>query len=700
MPSHAIPGAPGIQTAGVTEPAQAALQAMLAQTSFSTGEDFFRSLTRSLSQVMGVRHALVGEVCLPRRESVRSLAFFTDGAFRGPVEYALAGGPCELTALLKPQTILRGVQLQFPDCAVLRDLEAESYVGHPLLSSTGEVIGVLFAIHDQPLPTAEPLATVLRAFAARAGPELERRRIEGDLSASQRRYHAIFEQAAVGIAQVGVDGTILEANPTFCRILGYGREELAGKSIREITCREDWPVNASLIARAMAGEYQTYGLEKRYLHKDGSPVWAELHAALVRDAAGRPEYIIGVMQDITERKRLESQLLQSQKLDSLGRLAGGIAHDFNNLLTVLLSYTDLASSAPDALTRSKCLDSIRTAGERAAALTAQLLAFARKDGGALGSVDVRTAVADLERMLRPLLGERIDLQIFVPDGPLGASIDGAKLQQVLMNLAINARDAMGGEGRLTIEVEHLSRGAPARGPILGAARESGQSPLQRMEEAARDPQSWVRITVRDTGVGMSEAVRARVFEPFFTTKEVGRGVGMGLATCYGIVRSCGGHIAAESLPDRGTAMRVWLPWVAAVEGDDSRPSVAVEPGNETVLVVEDEPTVRRVLVEGLESRGYRVLEAASPLEALACLERHRGPLDLCVLDVVMPEMSGPALARKLAELRPQARVLFMSGYSGDNLGEFDAGQLDRLLTKPFSHDELARAVRRTLAKAQ
>jgi PAS domain S-box-containing protein len=391
---------------------------LLVETSALTGDEFFRALVRAAARVLGMRYALLGELIGSDRDQVRSLAFWRDDGFGRTVEYPLAGGPCERVVAQEPQVIVGDVRRRFPQCEVLQALEVESYVGVPVLACTGRPLGLLVGLHDRPIARPDAALAVLPLFAARAGAELERLHEQSELSVSERLYHAIFDRAAVGIAKVRLDGRIEGVNPAFCSLLGYSAGELTQKTIREITFPDDWPRNEALIESALAQELSTYGYEKRYVKKDGTVVWGALSATLVRDARGRPDFIIGVVQDIDERKRLEAQLLQRQKLESLGRLVGGIAHDFNNLITVLLSYADMAASAgDDAVELANCLDNIRTAGARAAALTAQLLAFARKRVDSTHVIDARASLAETERMLRRLIGEHIRLVTRAPAVP-------------------------------------------------------------------------------------------------------------------------------------------------------------------------------------------------------------------------------------------------------------------------------------------
>ena len=379
-----------------------------------------------------------------------------------------------------------------------------------------------------------------------------------------------------------------------------------------------------------------------------------------------------------ERRRLEEQLRQSQKMEAVGRLAGGIAHDFNNLLMVIMGHGELLRRSLDANDpRLRKVQHVMGASERAARLVRQLLAFSRKQVMEPQVVDLNDLVSDTARMLRPLLGEDVEVVTRL-DPALGrVRVDPAQIEQVLMNLAVNARDAMPSGGTITLETADVS--VPA----------SGETP----------PARQAALTVRDTGHGMDEKTRAQAFEPFFTTKAGSGGTGLGLSTVYGIVQQSGGHIAVESAPGRGSCFRILLPCAEGPgEAREAGPAAAAPPaGGETVLVVEDEPAIRALACEMLESHGYLTLGAGSGEEALGLAVRHAGPIDLLLADVVMPGLAGPALAERFAVVRPHTRVLFMSGYAGDDLARRGlADDAAHFLPKPFTQDLLARRVRDAL----
>ena len=399
------------------------------------------------------------------------------------------------------------------------------------------------------------------------------------------------------------------------------------------------------------------------------------------EASGGLE-VFGLATDVTERRSLEQQLVQSQKMEAIGRLAGGIAHDFNNLLTAILGYARFAKAGlPEGSQVREDVHQIELAGDRAAALTGQLLAYARRQIVAPRTADVNELVGRMQRMLRRLIGEDVALDLACAPGLWPTRIDSAQFEQVLLNLVVNARDAMPSGGRIVIGTrnEHFDAATVRNRPEMSMG-------------------DYVVLSVGDSGVGMDAATLARIFEPFFTTKEQGKGTGLGLAVCYGIVRQAGGHIWAASEPGRGSTFTVLLPRSESeAEGVPTPTERSPAGGRETVLVVEDEPAVRSLVSRTLASLGYHVLEAATGGEALGIAQRHPGTIDVLVSDVVMPEMNGPAVAEAVASARPGVRIVFMSGYTDAAVEAKNLGMPGAvLLTKPFDPDVLGRAVRSVL----
>ncbi|WP_337876807.1 ATP-binding protein [Elioraea sp.] len=495
-----------------------------------------------------------------------------------------------------------------------------------------------------------------------------------------RRSRELVEQLPVGIVETAPDGRVLTANPAWRRLYGFGAEEdLTGVNVTAL--HTDPAVRARRVADLLAGR-PVGRIEQPMRRRDGSTFWCEMHASAVADPAGGPIRIRGVHIDVSDRRQLEAQLHQSQKLEALGQLTGGIAHDFNNLLTVMLGS---AETLADALGHDPELRSIAEtamqAAQRGAELTASLLAFARKQPLAPRPTDLNALLARTQSLLRRSLGEQIEIRLVLRDGVWPAMVDPAQLESAVLNLCVNARDAMPRGGRLTIETANVVFDA------ADAARE---------QEVA--PGDYAMIAVSDTGIGMTPEVLARAVEPFFSTKEQGRGTGLGLSMVWGFVKQSRGHLRICSERGHGTTVTLYLPRVAADDqASATAPAAAPRGGSETILLVEDDPLVREHVAGQLGALGYRVLRAADGPEALALLEHERG-IDLLFTDVVMPGgLNGRDLADLARARQPGLRVLFTSGYAEEAIvhhGRLDPDVL--LLNKPYRRDELASRVRAAL----
>ena len=515
----------------------------------------------------------------------------------------------------------------------------------------------------------------------------ERKRAEQALRESEESSRAIIETAPDGIYIVADTGRIIEVNEAACRQLGHSREHLLRSRLSEIVA-PSFSEKATRRLQEMASGI----FESAHIRADGTEVPVEVSAChfTFRGQAAR----LGIARDTTERKRaekerisLQDQLQQAQKLESIGRLAGGVAHDFNNLLTVINGYGDLVfSQLQEGDPLREHVNEIRKAGERATQLTRQLLAFSRKQIVELKPLDLNAVVAESANMLRRLLEKDIELVADL-DPSLGMVMaDLGQFHQVLMNLVVNARDAMPGGGKLTIATMNAEVDGSYAAEHLGIA-----------------PGQFVVLTVSDTGTGIDKEIREHIFDPFFTTKPDGEGTGLGLSTVHGIVRQCGGCISVLSEPGQGATFKIYLPQMEAAAGraEVTAPSADKLRGSETVLVVENQEAVRRLAVQALKHYGYRTLEATQGGEALLLAERYSGPIDLILTDVALPLMAGKELAERLSLVRPHIRVLFMSGYSADHIsrrGPLDPGAL--YIAKPFAPKALAAKVREALGEAR
>ncbi|MBA3555867.1 MAG: response regulator [Gemmatimonadales bacterium] len=507
------------------------------------------------------------------------------------------------------------------------------------------------------------------------------RSVTGALRGRQEWFRMLLEHGSDVILTLDAQWQIGFAGPSLPHVLGWTPDQVARRPLAEFI----HPNDAEAVQAALEGAVMRSGFGEpiafRFRHSDGS--WRSLEAVgnHPRDWPG-PEHLIVTARDITPRERLESQLRQAQKMEALGRFAGGVAHDFNNLLTAIQGYAslllfDLGPIDP----RREDLEEIRKASERAAALTRQILAFSHRQVSEPEPVDLNLLIEDLERMIPRLIGEDVAVVTALDPGLGVVNADPRQLEQVIMNLVVNARDAMPEGGRLTIETanEAVAEDDPRASPDL-------------------PPGPYIVLTVGDTGTGIDPEIQANIFDPFFTTKEPGRGTGLGLSTVYGIVKQIGGHIEVDSELGRGADFRIYLPELPGARVERAaRPAALPAPrGSETILLVEDEESVRVFANKALEKQGYTVLEARHGRDALMRLAEHAGPVHLVITDMVMPEMSGGELARRLAGERPEVPVLFMSGYSDGEIAHRGLGATSAYLQKPFTSDVLARKVREVL----
>ncbi|MCI0489029.1 MAG: PAS domain S-box protein [Blastocatellia bacterium] len=511
----------------------------------------------------------------------------------------------------------------------------------------------------------------------------ESKRTEKALRAAEEKYRSMIQNAVYGIYLSTPDGRLLEVNQALVTMLGYeSAEELLKIDLSAgLYCDPD--VRARLIE-----EYCKTGIVERaeveWKRKDGTLITVRLNGQALNDERGEIESFEMIVEDVTELRLLEEQLNQAQKMEAIGRLAGGVAHDFNNLLTAINGYAEMMlMSLPEGDPMRQDAEEITKAGHRAAGLTNQLLAFSRKQTLQPRVLDLNEIIDDSAKMLRRLIGEDIEM-VILKDAALGRiKADPVQMEQVIMNLAVNARDAMIEGGKLHIETANVYLDEDYKRVHVGV--QSGP---------------YVMLAVTDNGCGMDEETRSHIFEPFFTTKEKGRGTGLGLSTIYGIVRQSGGYIDAQSQVGRGAAFRIYLPRVETpLEVARPLSDAQVSRGVETILLVEDEDIVRHLARDILKFSGYTVLEAANGGEALSMCQDYEGTIDLMLTDVVMPKMSGPELARRLAAQRPMMKAAFMSGYNDDTA--FRAGLVDSrtvYIQKPFTPNGLANKVREALDK--
>jgi PAS domain S-box-containing protein len=475
-----------------------------------------------------------------------------------------------------------------------------------------------------------------------------------------------------------------------CEIFGYTKEELEHMTVNDIAHPEDINKSPAFIQRTLRGETDRGTFEKRYLHKKGHVVACQVSSSLVRNADGSPLCFISHVHDITERKRAEEesevlreQLRQSQKMEAIGRLAGGIAHDFNNLLTIIKGYSQLSLiELKEDTPLKKNIEHIHGATDRAANLVRQLLAFSRRQILEMKVLDLNAILTNLDNMLRRVIGEDIELITILAEDLGRVKTDPGWIEQAIMNLVVNSRDAMPSGGKLTIETGNVD---------LDEASTYGHFDVE--------PGRYVMLSVSDTGAGITPEVMERLFEPFFSTKEKDKGTGLGLSTVYGIVKQSDGDIWVYSEPGKGATFKIYLPRVDEPL-EERREKVLCDEllrGSETILLVEDEENVRKLALRVLERQGYKVLSARDGDDALLICEQFKDPIHLMLTDVVMPGMSGHELAKRLKSLHPKMKVLYMSGYTDDTIvlhGVLVEGV--NYIQKPFTVDALTKKVREVL----
>jgi PAS domain S-box-containing protein len=511
----------------------------------------------------------------------------------------------------------------------------------------------------------------------------ERRTAQAELERREEHFRLLIENASDLITVINNQGVIRYQSPAARRVLGYAPEELIGRSAFEFIHPQDATPAAAAIQRAMTDPSAPVTVEYRFRHKNGQ--WRTLQSVGRDIPAHAPDgFLVVNSRDVTETRQLEEQFRQAQKMEAIGQLAGGVAHDFNNMLAVITGYANLllerATLEADA---ADYLKQVSAAAERASSLTRQLLLFSRRQIMQPRDLDLNEVVKNLSRMLQRIIGEDVRLQLRLHPAPLVTHADAGMLDQVLMNLAVNARDAMPDGGLLVIET----------------AERTVDDQFARQQPDAT-PGRYVCLSVSDTGTGIPPEVLPRIFEPFFTTKEPGKGTGLGLATVFGIVKQHQGWLAVTSPPGRGATFQICLPARSHTGDTAARAATQVRPrgGSETILVVEDEPAVRGMMRAVLQSHGYQVLEAASGLEALNLWQHHQQAVALLLIDLVMPSgLSGQELARRLQADRPQLKVIFVSGYSTETAGrDLHLRTGENFVPKPFAPDQLLEPVRRAL----
>ena len=656
------------------------------------GEAFFEALVKNLVHVLGVRYAFVAvpENNKQPYRSLYTLACCNDGELIEPFSYELDGTPCEELQSSELCFHKENVQALYPKDQLLVEMGVQAYLGVPLLSNQDKLLGILVVLNDEPYADNMGIARdVLRIFAQRASSELERLAEEKQRHLSEQKLRMALEAARMGTWEWDIKRGQIQLSPRAAKL--YGITQAHPRINTEIYLGfvhpADRPTVQKILLDCLGGISEEFTFaHRREVASEDSPKWVELRGQVAKDKNGVPVSLVGTVTDISRRKELESQLLHAQKMEAMGRLAGGVAHDFNNLLTVIMSSGDLLAEEVRELDPRfqppllELIEPLQHAADRGASLTRQLLAFAHRQVTAPRLIELDRVLNDIARLLQRVLGEDITLVVeLAPELP-PVYIDTNQFEQVLLNLAVNSRDAMPSGGVLSIK----SRAAtPDEFPL------------------ASDHEQWLMVEITDTGTGMEEEVCAQAFEPFFTTKGSGKGTGLGLATSRSIIDQFDGSIWLESTPGEGTTCSILLPAATKEEtnlGLHVREFSQSSPiGDEVILIAEDDLLVRSVAVSCFNTLGYHVLEAQDGLEAIEIARDFDGEIALVLTDILMPRMNGDELARHIAEVRPTTRIVFTTGYIGDErLHELVTEQKHPIIPKPYTPNMLARRVREEL----
>jgi len=667
------------------EELNSALYAIAARThSAEDPQDFFAAIHNIVGHLMTAKNFYIALYDAEAR--LLSFPYFVDEYDPPPVPKPLGRGLTEY--VIRSGEPLLATPTVFEDLVQRGETEligapSLDWLGVPLKGSNGCIGALVVQSYHENVRFGERDREILKFVSQQLSTAIEHKRYEEALRRSEARYRSLVLSAAYGIYRCTVAGQFLDVNPALISMMGYASVE----EILALNARRDVFFNAEEFDHLVEDYRRTgsvNGVEVQWRCKDGRIIIVRLSGRAVNGTDHPGEELEIIAEDITERRQLEEQFRQAQKMDAVGRLAGGVAHDFNNLLMVINGYTEvlLEELKLDSPLHQK-VQSIQQAADRAATLTRQLLAFSRKQMLELKVVDVNTVIGDMERLLRPLIGENIALLTRLSADAGRTRADAGQLEQVLMNLVVNAKDAMPGGGKITIQSSSVVVRPNFR------------------EHRFIQPGRYVVLAVSDSGHGMDKETLSRIFEPFFTTKEKGKGTGLGLSTVYGIIKQSGGYIFAQSEPGAGSTFYIYLP---RVEDSPEELSPAElhdreNGGSETVLLVEDEASVRELVRDTLAARGYKVLEASDGENGLRVAANYSGHIDILITDVVMPGISGRELASRLLLLRPSMSVIYLSGYTEDAVlhqGGLSPGTA--FLQKPFTLQVLTRKVREVLQR--
>jgi two-component system cell cycle sensor histidine kinase/response regulator CckA len=647
-----------------------------------------------LPQFFAAVHSIVGELMYARNlyialhdplTDVVSFPYFVDEHDSAPKSRKMNKGLTEHvlrtgeSLLATPEVLQKMEEKGEVERTGARSLD---WMGVPLKVGERTFGAVVVQTYSKNVRFCERDKEILTFVSQQVASAVEHKRNEQALRRSEWRYRSLVQSSVYGIYRASLEGKFLDVNPALISMLGYESPE----ELLALDPQKDVFMYADEHTRLIEEFRRTGrmdGIEVKWKRKNASPITVRISGRAVSNADEPADVLEAIAEDVTERRLLEDQFRQAQKMEAVGRLAGGVAHDFNNLLMVISGYTEvILGQLPLDHPLHEKARAIQQASDRATTLTRQLLAFSRKQMLELKIVDVNAVVQDMERLLRPLIGENIELLTRLEPDSGRTRADAGQLEQVLMNLVVNSKDALPTGGQIVIQTRNITLDDAYRG-----------------EQTFIRPGDYVLLSVGDNGAGMDRETQSRIFEPFFTTKEKGKGTGLGLSTVYGIVKQSGGYVMVHSEVGRGTTFNIYLPRAdEPAEANSAAPaSRSAVGGSETVLLVEDEESVRELVRDTLASKGYHVLEAENGQSGLAVAAAHDGIIELVITDVVMPGMSGRELADQLVAIRPEVKVLYLSGYTEDTIvseGTIESGKA--FLQKPFTLQGLSRKVREVL----
>ncbi len=652
---------------------QEAVLAIARGVSASMGRAFFTSLNRHIIQALDADAALIATLESPQGAVARTVSVMMQSGGIDNFDYTLAGTPSEQVARGRACLIPQNLQAQFPNDPMLAARDLQAYAGTPLFDAQGAVIGLIGVFFQKPAVGEQFTLSTLQIFAARASSELERQKADRQM----REQAALLDAAHEAIIVRDLDGKISYWNKGAERLYGWSADEVIGRDSTSFIYLDTAQYER---ARAEVIKKGNWEGELQKLRKDGKEIDVQVSWTLVCDPDGRPKSILGINSDITEKKKLEAQFLRSQRMESIGTLAGGIAHDLNNVLAPILMSIEILKSVATTREDQKLLETLMNSAQRGADLVKQVLSFARGIQGARIRVNVSHLMGDLAKVMQETFPKDISINYIRPASIWSVKGDPTQIHQVILNLAVNARDAMPNGGKLTLGAENTVVDNTFAGLQPGSS-----------------PGPYVVIIVKDTGLGIPFEIKERIFEPFFTTKEVGKGTGLGLSTTMAIVKSHGGFISLDSKLGDGTKFEVYLPADPSGAARDEKfdQDACLPRGKgELILVVDDEESIREVAKSTLEAFGYSVIVAANGAEAIALYAQLRGKIALVLTDMAMPVMDGPALIVALKAINPAVRVIGSSGLStkGGNAKAVSAG-LRHFIPKPYTAETMLKALR-------